>query len=71
MFKFSCRFAFYKLFFFQTLHRKWHEFRRCIKQTRQLWRCAILKNIYLSLYSYLAYIICRQLHTIHSPMNYC
>jgi len=36
MFQFSCRFAFYQLFFFQTGHRKWHELRRCIKQTRQL-----------------------------------
>jgi len=49
VFQFSCRFAFfYQLFVSQTGHRKYHEFWRCIKETRQLWRGAIFLNIYLS-----------------------
>jgi len=44
MFQFSNRFAFYQLFVFQTRHRKLREFWRCIKQTRQLWRCSLSKE---------------------------
>jgi len=40
-FSFRVSLLVYQLFVFQTGHRKYREFWRCIKQMRQIWRGAV------------------------------